>query len=344
MEESEKDLVRQMPRMLHTLAWLYVAISNNLVSRFGAEGGKSTRRWLRQVAKWRGTELRKAHMALGLPVNMESIMRYWDNASTHLLMDEWNKVGKFTPYDVEVPVKKCPYADVWADHDYWLWGHVYCDEMHQHVLEAYHPDSVVVMPRNLMKRDKSCDFRWVMPPDAAKEVEAPDPYPGQDVLADWQDDTPEISAVCSLRRTTRLLAIQIHYLFPELEKTFGISGAGCYRSILEDFFRLRGEALAREAEEHNWGNDLESFFSNFDVPYSDVWELKRQSKNNFEIEVRYCPLKQTWDYFGDSPGAVYFCENQYSMVAKTFDGGIRAKTQKCMTRGDSVCVITFEKI
>lgn len=345
-KKSIDTMIEQMPRLLRTLGRVHMAGTSALVKDFGPEGEKSVRQWIRRYAIWRGHELRKGHMALGLPINMESVMRYWDNASTFHLMDEWDKVGSWAPNDVRVPIVdgECKIYEPWAEADFWLWGHVYCDELHQNVVQAYHPDAVVVIPQTLSKRDSVCNFHWSMPSNARKEVDFIDPYPGQDVLKDWQMDTDEGAATCALRRTTRITAAMIHYLLEILEEFHSKESVREFDRVMELFATDRGSALRKEKDSNNWGSSPEDFFNNFDLPYSTIWEYeKKATPGGMEIQVNYCPLAETWGWMETPTSIKAYCQQACLGIAPLYDASLVGNVSQCMPQGDNNCLIEINK-
>jgi len=344
--ERIETIVAQMPRLLRTLGRIYMAGTKTLLEDFGAEGEKMVRQWIRRYGAWRGRELRKGHMALGLPINMDSIMRYWDNASTFYLTEEWDETGSWSPCAVKVPVKEgeCFIYEPWAEADFYLWGDVYCDEVHQNAVQAYHPDAVVVIPKRLGKRDSWCDFRWIMPPNAAKEVEAIQPYPGQDVLKDWQSGTREQAGLCSLRRTIRIAAAMVHFLWEVVREFHSKEAEAEFDRIMDRMAADRGSALKRERAQKSWGAGPEDLFFNFDMPYILSWEAgKKVGPSGAEIEITYCPMAETWNWLGSLRGMKPYCEHCYSGIASNYDPSLRASVSRCKAGGDKTCLIKIAK-
>jgi len=175
-EITIEEITTALPVMIRASGWFYMEAARALTEDFGAEGERTVRRWLRRWGQWRGRELRKGHMALGLPINVETLCKNWDSAAaTYHLMDEWVKEGSWHPGNVKVPVKKgecaCPVSEPWRESDFWLWGHVLCDEFHIQFVRGYHPDAVVVIPECIMKRDDACTFNFDHPYRISWETE-----------------------------------------------------------------------------------------------------------------------------------------------------------------------------
>ena len=76
------DILDAMDSVLKSQARIYMHLARVATERFGRDGERSVRLGLRAYGLWRGREMQEAHHALGKPVNMETLMRNWDNAST----------------------------------------------------------------------------------------------------------------------------------------------------------------------------------------------------------------------------------------------------------------------
>ena len=63
-----EEITAALPIMIRTSGWFYIEAAKALTEDFGAEGERTVRRWLRRWGQWRGRELRRGHMALGLPM------------------------------------------------------------------------------------------------------------------------------------------------------------------------------------------------------------------------------------------------------------------------------------
>ena len=339
---------RHLPRLMRTQGIIYIAGAKELIGDFGHAGEESVRQWIRRYATWRGRELRKGHMAMGLPINMESLQRYWDSAvaltSQHIGDPEAG--GSWAPYDVRLTVKgpECTTYHPWAEEGFWLWGHVFCEEYHQNAAQAYHPEAVVVIPQCLTKRDSFCDFRWVMPPNARKELEPIPPYPGQDVLKDWRRDTEKQTILSAMRRTTRGYAAMIYTLRQVLSEYHSEKAESKFIEILEQVAAERGSDLKKEKDGENWGSDPNNLFLNFDLPYAFIWESERKTiPGGIEIEVAYCPFAETWGWMGALSDMKPYCERTYCGIVTNYDNTLSAEVSRCKTGGDETCLIKIEK-
>ncbi len=341
-------IVAQMPRLMRTLGRLHLHGSRVLVEDFGKEGQGSLRQWIRRYATWRGHELRKAHMALGIPINVESLMRNWDNAVTYHLMDEWNREGSWSPHSVKVSVKEgpgaCPVSEPWVEADYYRWGHVYCDELHQNIVQAYHPEAAVVIPQCMQKREPVCNFHWLMPPTASQDLEQIPPYPGQDVLKDWQSSSDQEAVMGTVRRATRILAVMVHYLREVLNEFHPPQAEKAFTGIMDLWAADRGAALRREREENGWRAGPKDLFVNYDHPYGVAWKTKqKETSDGIEIEVSYCPFAETWGWMGSLSAMKPYCDRCYAGVVKSYDDSLCAEVSRAKTGGDDTCLIRIMK-
>ncbi|MBM6686092.1 L-2-amino-thiazoline-4-carboxylic acid hydrolase [Faecalicatena contorta] len=307
MNYSSEELGRQAGILMRTHALLYYAVSRILTEEEKFQGGRAVRHWIRIQANWRGEEMKKAHTALGMPIDVEHIQRFWDNA----LSDFWyRKEGKYTTYDVAMQVPSCAYADVWQERDWWMWGHVYCDELHQHILETYNPDGVVVIPECLMKGDEQCDFRWIMPPFAQLKFDDIKPdYEGQDHRKDYLAQTPEEAQKKNIRRGVRLLGMELYMLKRTLTEFFPEKVEERYEEILRLLAKERAADLKRFYEKS--GEDWKKFFEkSFDLPFT-AFDADYEEDDD-RLLIRFCdnPLEEGLNYFGAGEEAELFMRQQ----------------------------------
>ncbi|HJE99578.1 MAG TPA: L-2-amino-thiazoline-4-carboxylic acid hydrolase, partial [Sellimonas intestinalis] len=227
------------------------------------------------------------------------------------LSDFWHrKEGKYTTYDVAMQVPSCAYADVWQERDWWMWGHVYCDELHQHILEKYNPDGVVVIPECLMKGDAQCDFRWIMPPFAQLKFDDIKPdYDGQDHRKDYLAQTPEEAQKKNIRRGVRLLGMELYMLKKTLAEFFPEKAEALYEEILKLLAEERAADLKKffEHSGEEWKEFLER---NFDIPFTAFDAEYEEDEGMLRIRFRDNPLEEGLDYFGMGKDAEVFMSTQ----------------------------------
>ncbi len=347
MDISVEQVSFLMPRILRICGRLHMVGASTLVNNFGPDGELMVRQWLRRFGFWRGKEMRKGHMSLGLPINVETLMKNWDSAASFHLEEKWKTEAYFSPYNVKTPSKRdeggCPMSDPWIENDFWQWGHVLCDELHIQIARGYHPDAVVVIPVCIMKREDRCEFNWVMPPDARKP-EPIDPYPGQDVLNDWKINNEKDKAVKCLRRSMRVAAARSYFLWEVLSEYRPMEAVTVFNRIMKEWAASRATALKKEIESNGWGTDANSLLSYYDYPYEIVWGINKEVKpNGIEIEVSYCPFAETWGWLGGLNSMQPYCENCYSVMSSNGNPKLTANVLKCKTRGDKNCLIHIKK-
>ncbi len=340
MKYTSEQLAADSVRSMRTHALLYYAISKYLVENYGFEGGRAVRLWMRKHSNWRGTEMRKAHTHLGMPIDMEHIQRFWDNA----LSDFWyRKEGKYTTYDVAMQVPSCGYADVWQEKGWWTWGHVYCDELHQAILKTYNPDGVVVIPECLMKGDSCCDFRWIMPPHSQLKFDDIAPtYPGQDFKEDYLADTPEEAAYKSLRRGVRLFGVEIYMLKQQLMESFPEQADEAYEKILALFAEERAKDLTK-AIKMSGIDPLEYVINNFDIPFSVFKPTVTREDNSVIVELNDSPIQEAFNYFDDASELSDFYCKQIEMMSDYKEFPLLMEVKSCMCNENDNCKIIFEQ-
>ena len=69
---------------------------------------------LRAYGHWRGTEMREAHHALGLDINMRNLILCWDSASVSIVKDREDTAPDYRPYDTRFDVHLCPASMPWC--------------------------------------------------------------------------------------------------------------------------------------------------------------------------------------------------------------------------------------
>ena len=307
MKYSSEELGRQAGILMRTHGLLYYAVSRVLTEEEEFEGGRAVRHWIRIQANWRGEEMKKAHTALHMPIDVEHIQRFWDNA----LSDFWyRKEGKYTTYDVAMQVPSCAYADVWQERDWWMWGHVYCDELHQHILEKYNPDGVVVIPECLMKGDRQCDFRWILPPFAQMKFDdVKDDYPGQDHEKDYLAQTPEEAQKKNIRRGTRLLGMELYMLRETLREYFPERQEELYEKILKLLAQERAADFIRffEASHEDWKTFVTK---SFDLPFIAFEAEVEEDETELKVTFSDDPIREGLAYFDMAEEAYQFMHQQ----------------------------------
>ena len=191
-----------------------------------------------------------------------------------------------------------------------MWGHVYCDELHQHILETYNPDGVVVIPECLMKGDEQCDFRWIMPPFAQLRFDDVKPdYDGQDHRKDYLAQTPEEAQKKNIRRGVRLLGMELYMLKRTLADFFPEKEEERY----EEITRLLAEERASDLKkfyEKSGGSWKEFLKKSFDLPFVAFNAEYEEDDERLLVRFRDDPLEEGMKYFGAGEEAGLFMRQQ----------------------------------
>lgn len=320
MKYTIEELTVQAGTLMRTHALFYYAVSKILTEEKGFQGQQAVRHWIRIQGNWRGEEMKKAHTALGMPIDVEHIQRFWDNA----LSDFWyRKEGKYTTYDVAMQVRSCAYADVWQERNWWTWGHVYCDEIHQHILETYNPDGVVVIPECLMKGDETCNFRWILPPSAQLKFEDVNPdYEGQDHRKDYLADTPEEAQRKNIQRGTRILGMQIYMLKKTLDEYFEDDSLELYERIVTLLADERAKDFIKSSLSSR--HEILSYVKeNFDLPFVAFEPVFLEEEEELRVCFQENPLEEGLSYFHMENEAAAFMKQQCERMSEFAEMQVR---------------------
>jgi hypothetical protein len=76
----QQDKVEVMPRLTAAGARLHQRKMEQALRRIGNEVGPAVRHWSRSYFSWRGGGMRRAHLLMGIPINVHSIRAYWHSA------------------------------------------------------------------------------------------------------------------------------------------------------------------------------------------------------------------------------------------------------------------------
>lgn len=321
------EMIAAMKRLLKVSARMYMHLTRSTIERFGREGEMTVRYGLRAYGHWRGTEMRQAHHAMGLDLDMKNLIGCWDNASTYIVKDEMSDNGIYKPHDTSFDVPYCPAAEAWKDADFHRWGHVYCDEFHQACASAYHPDGNVVIPINLMKGDDHCHFRWVMPPDA----EAPDlgqpTALGQRLAQDYVAQSDIEAAWKSLKRSNRLVGGRFYSHASIILDRHGEDGHLAIADAMKTWGAERGMLLREEHRRSGREPSVANFIRFHDMPLQMVWrhEVKHSRDGGAVIEILETPHDEAWkDARASDLGDLWY-RHAYPAMAGAYMPGLSAE-------------------
>ncbi len=351
MAESVTKTSKYLPLMIRSAAMLFMESAKYLDAQWGLEGRNILRAATRNVGTWRGNQLRKAHMALNVPINMESLCKKWDSPSaTKHLGPIWESQGEWSKDNVAVPVpffeSACESADLWtkdADERAYMLGHIYCDEFHIKFVQGYHPESVVVIPHCIMKGDPQCDFRFMLPPHSSTPPPLP-LYENENPAEDWQGEGL-VKEYGELRRKARITAGRIYYIYDSLKKSNLPEYKTVFSTIINNWSKRRAadEQLKNKNSKHE--NTIYALFSELGTPYEFIWKasFSENSNGEFEMNIPYCPYLETWKWLGYDDGLSCFCDNCYVPLIENYNNSYSAKLTKCMAKGDTICQVIANK-
>ena len=324
---------------LESMFW--IVVSRELFEKYGLEGEKAARAWIRRHANWRGMQIRKGHQELNVPINVENLFLYTDNPVNNAFVPLWKKSFAWTPYNLKLKVSpgECVMYDRMKQHNIGLLGDVFCDELHQSFTTTYHPDAVVSVCKTMTKGDCHCLFQWVLPGDA-KEPEKVEHYPNENVADDWKYDTEENIVICGVKRMMRWYGAQIYYLSEVLEEFLPQNAEEEFRRLLELWEIARAKCIKERKGDEVVNKNPKRIFENLDMPYMLSWNVDiTDIENGIEAIIKYCPLEETWDWIGEKKKAAPYCEGCYSNMVKTLNPNCKAEVLQCKSKGDSVCRI-----
>ena len=331
------DILDAMDSVLKSQARIYMHLARVATERFGRDGERSVRLGLRAYGLWRGREMQEAHHALGKPVNMETLMRNWDNASTLVASDTIADEGSYTPNDVEFDVFHCPAANAWKEGDFHQMGHWYCYEFHQAAARTYHPDGNVTIHENLMKGDDHCHFRWIMPPaSAAHDPGAVTPL-GEKLAHDYNAASEIEGAWKSLKRSNRLLGGHFFTCARPIIERHGQEGRAAVAEALADWGAYRGRRLRARHEERGRPLSLESFVADHDLPMLLIWPVREieSGPRRLVVEIDETPQDEAFlDADAADLGRLWY-EASYPAMAQAYMPGTRALWSALVSRGDA---------
>ncbi|ADY55433.1 hypothetical protein Sgly_1108 [Syntrophobotulus glycolicus DSM 8271] len=155
MEEKQfsqsevRDIVDKMAR---TLALLYHFLSSEVVADFGSKGEEAVRRAIHQYGKLRGEKIREEVAALGLPLTVENLSKYYDLPLPLAWISEKIRQEENC---LEKKVTYCPFAEEWKALGGEQLGLIYC-EQDLCMRQSYNPCFDLRQFTNLLQGDPHC--------------------------------------------------------------------------------------------------------------------------------------------------------------------------------------------
>ncbi len=333
-----KEVMPGVKTLLQASARLYMHFARETLAAFGREAEMTVRYHLREYGKWRGAEMREAHNALGEPINMGTLNRLWDSASTFIIKDDLDAHGKYAPCDVSFDVFVCPASEAWKAEDFHRWGHVYCDEFHESAASSYHPDGNVVIPLNLMKGDDHCHFRWLMPPNARELVPWPPTELGKKLAQYYKSDSPERAAYNALVRTSRLLGGRFWTAArATLDRHPKAEAVACLKRWLRSWATQRGQMLAAAHKAKGLERSAVNLVRQMDLGCQYVWEMAEGTATPalYEAVVQWTPMDDAWVDLRAAEQADLFWEETFPAMARGYKPSLEVELPALQWRGDS---------
>lgn len=319
--EIDEGAKAQLTAILQAGARLYMHFTEEVLAVGGPTAEPTVRRHLRGYGSWRGGEMRQAHNALGGTIDMETLMRRWDSASTYVVADEMESSGSYAPSDVQHDVHYCPASLAWKEAGFHRWGHVYCDEVHQSIASSYHPDGIVVIPTNLMKGDDHCAFRWVLP-GGVGALDAGEPtelglrlarmYPGSDTTA-------AEGLRSALQRTSRLVAGRFLTYARSMDE--GEMPAGVLERAIDVWATQRGALLADSLREQGVELTPATLIEHLDVAPLRIWDMdvEQCDASGFVAAIIDTPFDELFRDERAGTHAATFWERSLPAIVRGFD-------------------------
>lgn len=332
-----EEMIAAMKRLLKISARMYMHLTKATVKRFARPGEMTIRLGLRRYGYWRGIEMREAHHAMGLEINMKNLIGCWDNASTYIVKDSMESEGTFKPYDSRHDVPYCPAAEAWQDAEFFQYGHMYCDEFHQACASTYHPDGHVVIPLNMMKGDDHCHFQWVMPPDAQRlELGVPSDL-GVKLARDYGGSTDIEAAWRSLKRSNRLVGGRFHSHVSVILDRHGEEGRDVILEALEAWGTERGQLMRKQHQEAGLEISLSNFVRHHDMPAQFVWRHSATvGPRSAVIEIAETPHDEALEDLNGLELAGLWYEGSYPAMAQAYIPGVKASWTQLQSKGGAV--------
>lgn len=338
----------KLASLLKSQAELYACVVGELEGRDEAVVEPLVRRWLRAWASWRGLEMRKGHLAAGYPIDVDSVIRHWDSASTHHLGDEWAETATFSANRSITPIPDlaaCGHAEVFREHGLYRWGHVFCDELHQTLVGSYLPGACVVIPVNLMKRDDRCEFQWVFPggtEDVARAgaelTSALDEADRAKYARLWAAGSADEAARACMARTERNFASLWFHACREVSSALPDEADGLLRRAARNASAARGRRLRALHARLDLPLSPHSFLAHYDqMPAPFGGGEGTESKTGAGLTVPECHLCDVWQELGGAGDGAVLCRESYPAALAAYLPGASFELDSCRAEGDGVC-------
>jgi len=309
-ETKDKALLQDMENrmMAPVIGQIFMYLARPALEQLGMDGEMAVRKGLRGFGNYRGQRIKRWHEKEGLPLNLESLLKFWDIISISGCGAD-NPEAVFTPYYSEFTTTNCPLADVALEAGWSHWAYLYCDEMHYECYKAYHPKAVVEIHENLNKGDSGCHFLQWMPEEIPEDQIDKSPM---EALTKRVQENPIEFARLMLSREGNFVGMISHFLAKALIEKFDQKGKAMVESSMIELGKQRGRDLKARLDKAGVETTWENIWDKFDLTYKYAWKMNREEAGDdrsFIAEVEYCPLAEVWSELDDTAIGPVYCDN-----------------------------------
>jgi len=334
-QASVQELIDATKQTQRYWAHLFMCITKPAVEEYGKKGEIAAREGIRNLGAFRGREIGKWHRSEGLPLNMESLVRFWDTGGRYSIPEDETV---YAPYDVQFQARHCPLYDAWKEEGWEWFGYWFCDEMHQEMVKSYNSDAIVEIHENLNKGDDFCGFRFMMVPSGQ-----PENAPAQALAKKMQAQPLEYALGC-LKQTVRCVGATYGYMAQAIVKYLGEkTGRDLIAKANAELGAKRGRRIKEELETLGKPITVKNILGAFDLPYTKIWRINElQSDRPYVAEVRYCPFAEVWQELGQLPLGALYCNDIYKSLFKSMRSEADVDIPECLARNGKLCRFEFK--
>lgn len=309
-------------------------LAREAVEKYDKKGEVAAREGIRNLGAFRGREIKRWHEAEGVPINVESLVRFWDTGGRYSIPENETR---YSPYDVQFSSCYCPLYEAWKEEGLESFGYWFCDEMHQEMVKAYNENAIVEIHENLNKNDGFCGFRFMMVP--AGDVDKSSTL----ALIKRMQDQAEDYEFRRLKQSIRCVGATYVYMAQSFTKHFGEeNGANLLAGANRKLGEIRGKRLKRKIALSSQPMTVARIFANFDLPYERVWKMKETtSEGPFSANVDYCPFAEVWKDLQLSHLGVSYCQSAYKSLFQYLNKEADIRVPECLAANDRRCRFRF---
>ena len=329
---SVQELIDATFEVTSQWGYHYMYLARPVIEKYGKKGEVAVREGVRNLGVFRGRELKKWHEAEGLPLNMESFIRFWDCGGKYLYET------KYAPYEVLFQVPSCPMYEAWKDEGFEWFGYWLCDEMHQEITKTYNKDAIVEVHENLAKGDDFCDFHFMMVPSG------PTDRSSIEALNKKMEEQPEKYALRTLKQTVRCIGATYGFMAQAIVRHFGEDvGKDILIKANADLGEKRGRRIKERLEALGEPLTVKNIFEMFDFPYKRIWGIKEvQSDGTYVAQADYCPFAEVWGEEGHLALGAFYCDAVYESLFRAFSKEADVRIPECLARKGNRCRFEFK--